>query len=274
MTARIAIIGMGHVGKAMHGLLHQHAEIVTYDIARASRYPAQELAACDAGVICVDTPTGEGGACDTTHVRVAIERIPISTILIRSTIPPGTTDLLASITGKQICFSPEYVGESTYHHPFWPDGDRDVPFLILGGDPAARRQFIDLLQPVLGPARTYFQCTAIEAEIIKYMENAYLATKVTFVSEFRRICETFGADWHTVREGWLLDPRIEPTHTAAFASAPGFSGKCLPKDLAAIIRAAIDAGYHPHFLTEVHYSNQRFRSQDPCETEHAAGHRP
>jgi UDPglucose 6-dehydrogenase len=263
MTSKIAIIGMGHVGKAMHGLLREHAEIVTYDTATAEGYPARELAACDAGIICVDTPKGEGGACDTTHVRDAVETLPISTILIRSTIPPGTTDLLASATGKQICFSPEYVGESTYHHPFWPDGDQDVPFLILGGDPPARRQFIDLLQPVLGPTRTYFQCTAVEAETIKYMENAYLATKITFVTEFRKICEAFGADWHTVREGWLLDPRIESAHTAAFASMPGFSGKCLPKDLAAIIRAATDAGYIPGLLNEVLHSNQRFRDPGP-----------
>jgi UDPglucose 6-dehydrogenase len=261
MTVRIAIIGMGHVGNAMHDLLHRHAEIVTYDTAQAGKYPRRELGACAAGIICVDTPMGDGGACDTTHVRDAIERLPISTVLIRSTIPPGTTDLLASTTGKQVCFSPEYVGESTYHHPFWRDGDRDVPFLILGGDPPARLQFIDLLQPVLGPARTYFQCTAIEAEIIKYMENAYLATKITFVNEFRRICEVFGADWHTVREGWLLDPRIEPAHTAAFASAPGFGGKCLPKDLTAIIRATTDAGYDPSLLTEVLITNQRFRCQ-------------
>jgi hypothetical protein len=205
MTARIAIIGMGHVGKAMHSLLCQQAEIVTYDAAWAVDYPARELAACDAGIICVDTPTGDGGACDATHVRDAVERLPAGAVLIKSTIPPGTTDLLASTTGKQVCFSPEYVGEST-HHPFWPGGDRDVPFMILGGGPPARRQFIDLLQPVLGPARTYFQCAAIEAEIIEYMENAYLATKVTFVSEFRRICEAFGADWHTVREGLAARP--------------------------------------------------------------------
>jgi UDP-N-acetyl-D-mannosaminuronate dehydrogenase len=56
MTARIAIIGMGHVGKAIHSLLCQHAEIVTYDAAWAVDYPARELAACDAGIICVDTP--------------------------------------------------------------------------------------------------------------------------------------------------------------------------------------------------------------------------
>ena len=261
MSVRIAIIGMGHVGKAMHDLLRQHAEIVTYDASGGEDYPAQELAACDAGIICVDTPMGEDGACDTSHVHAAVGRLPVATVLLKSTVPPGTTDLLTSTTGKQICFSPEYAGESTYQHPGWPGGPRDVPFMILGGEPTARRWFIELFQPVLGPAKVYFQCTAREAEIIKYMENAYLATKVSFVNEFRKICEILGTDWHTVREGWLLDPRIEPSHTAAFASAPGFGGKCLPKDLRAIIRAAADAGYSPALLMEVLSSNERFRSE-------------
>jgi nucleotide sugar dehydrogenase len=250
---------MGHVGTATHDLLRHHANLITYDTAHDRSYPQQQLAACDAAIICVDTPTSPDGACDTSHVQQAAQRLPVATILLKSTVPPGTTDQLARATGKQICFSPEYAGETTYSHPYWPRGQHDVPFLILGGQPAIRRRFIDLLQPTLGPARTYFQCTAREAELIKYMENAYLATKVTFVTEFRRICETFGADWHTVRDGWLLDPRIEPAHTAALAHAPGFSGKCLPKDLHAIIHAATSAGYDPAFLTEVLYSNQRLQ---------------
>ena len=260
---RIAIIGMGHVGTAMAGLLAPHASLVTYDAADRQDYPAQDLAACDAAIICVDTPAASDESCDTSYVRDAVERVPIAKVLIKSTVPPGTTDLLANITGKQVCFSPEY----TYDHPWWPGGPREVPFLILGGDPLTRRAFIDLLQPVLGPAVTYFQCTAIEAETIKYMENAYLAAKVTFVNEFRHICAAVGADWHTVREGWLLDPRISPAHTAAFTTAPGFSGKCLPKDLSAIIRAATDAGYHPALLTQIMLSHQDFRSDHAsCET--------
>jgi UDPglucose 6-dehydrogenase len=88
------------------------------------------------------------------------------------------------------------------------------------------------------------------------MENAYFAVKVTFVNEFRSICQTFGVDWQTVREGWLLDHRVERDHSAAFADAPGFSGKCLPKDLTAITRAATDAGYDPALLAEVIHINQ------------------
>jgi UDPglucose 6-dehydrogenase len=262
VTLRIAIIGTGHVGNAMNRLLAPHARLVTYDISDGQDYPDRALAACDAAIICVDTPAASDGSCDTSHVRAAVQRVPVSTVLIKSTVPPGTTDLLADLTGKQVCFSPEYYGQPAYHHPWWPGGPGEVPFIILGGDPTARRHLIDLLQPVLGPAITYFQCTAIEAETIKYMENAYLAAKVTFVNEFRRICAAVGADWHTVREGWLLDPRVGPSHTAALASDPGFGGRCLPKDLAALIRAAEDAGYHPALLTQIMHSNREFRDVD------------
>jgi UDP-N-acetyl-D-mannosaminuronate dehydrogenase len=64
MTARIGIIGMGHVGKSMFDLFAQHAQIVTFDANGTAAYPEDELAACDVGVVCVDTPTAEGGACD------------------------------------------------------------------------------------------------------------------------------------------------------------------------------------------------------------------
>jgi UDPglucose 6-dehydrogenase len=132
------------------------------------------------------------------------------------------------------------------------------PFSIVGGLPALRRSLINDLCSVLGPEKTYFQCSAIEAEIIKYMENAYLATKVTFVNEFFEICKAFDADWHTVREGWLLDPRFERSHSAVFPDNRGFAGRCLPKDMNAIIEAVRAAGYDPQLLRSVLESNRRF----------------
>jgi|HubBroStandDraft_1064217.scaffolds.fasta_scaffold169139_2 UDPglucose 6-dehydrogenase len=263
MDMRIGIIGMGHVGQSMSELFEHHAQIVTFDAKEDRGYPESELTTCDAVVICVDTPMGDDGECDIRKVREAVQRLPVDRVLIKSTIAPGTTDILIKTTGKQICFSPEYVGESSYYQPFWADDVRAVPFVILGGEPAARRWFLDLLLPVLGPTKAYFQCSALEAEIIKYMENSYFATKVSFVNEFHHICAALGADWHTVREGWLLDPRVEPMHTAVFAHAPGFAGKCLPKDVHAIVHAAAAAGYSPALLIEVLRSNQRFRGEQP-----------
>jgi UDPglucose 6-dehydrogenase len=259
---KIGIIGTGHVGSTMQALFQRQADIVTFDQADAKPYPHNALAACDFAMVCVSTPADAGGSCDVSNVTDAVKRLPAHYVLLKSTVPPGTTDALAEATGKAICFSPEYIGESTYHQPFWADSAAGVPFVIFGGPPDARRFFIDAFLPVLGPSNAYFQCTAREAEVIKYMENTYFATKVTFVNEFFEICKVFGADWHTVREGWLLDPRVEPMHTAVFAADRGYAGKCLPKDTDAIVHAATSAGYHPRLLAEVARSNERFRAGD------------
>lgn len=243
----------------MYELFENHASIVTYDLRHDKNYPAKDLASCDFGVVCVDTPQAHDGSCDASHVAEAITKLPVESILLKSTVPPGTTDMLVERTGKSICYSPEYVGETDYYNPFWSDGIRGIPFVVLGGEPTVRHRFIDILMPILGATKVYFQCTAGEAEVIKYMENAFLAMKVTFITEFCRICQALGVDWHTVREGWLLDPRVNASHTAVFPRSPGFSGKCLPKDLSAIIHTSTSAGYVPELLLEVLKSNTRFR---------------
>ncbi|GAA0480154.1 hypothetical protein Aca07nite_87880 [Actinoplanes capillaceus] len=257
---KIGIIGMGYVGTAMRAVFQNHADIVTYDATDDTPYPHAALADCDFAIVCVNTPPDATGACDISNVAEATKQLPTQRVLVKSTVAPGTTDELAAATGKQICFSPEYIGESTYHQPFWSTSAADVPFLIVGGPPETRQFFINAFLPVLGPSKVYFQCSAREAEVIKYMENTFFAMKVTFVNEFYEICRVFDADWHTVREGWLLDPRVEPMHTAVFPADRGYSGKCLPKDLAAIIQAATVAGYRPELLAAVADTNTRLRS--------------
>jgi UDPglucose 6-dehydrogenase len=255
---KVGIIGLGHVGRSVSALFSSFAETVEYDVAAPGTYPETELASCDFGVVCVGTPMRPDRSCDTDSVREAVRRLPLDRVLIKSTVTPGTTDSLIEETGKSICFSPEYFGESSYYSPFLAAGPLASPFIIVGGSPEHRQGFIDDFCRVLGPEKTYFQCSAIEAEIVKYMENAYLATKVTFVNEFFEICQAFNADWHTVREGWLLDPRVEKSHSAVFPDNRGFSGRCLPKDLNAIIEAAVGVGYEPHLLRSVLERNREF----------------
>ena len=107
----------------------------------------------------------------------------------------------------------------------------------------------------------YFQCTALEAELAKYAENAFIATKVTFANEFRRIVESFDADWHTVREAWLLDPRVGRMHTVAFRDEPGFGGRCIAKDVRAIVAASADRGFPAVLLEQVLSRNSEFREE-------------
>ncbi len=267
MKDRIAIIGMGYVGKVLYRQLSPHVDVVTYDPRYDDAYPEAELKECSLALVCVGTPQTSTGACDTSSVGEAVIRLPVDRILLKSTVAPGTTDSLARATGKAICFSPEYFGETSFYNPFWSSGPDSIPFLIFGGEPSVRSWFIDFFLPITGPNKTYFQCSALEAELIKYMENSFIAAKVSFVNEFRNICAAMGANWHAVREGWLLDPRVSPFHTAAFANAPGFDGKCIPKDLQAIIAAALEVGYEPSYLIEILRSNERFRAALSLEQE-------
>ena len=255
---RIGVIGLGHVGHSVVAQFRDH-DLVTYDIRDSGPYPTDALARCDVALICVDTPPRPDGSADVSRVEAALAQLPCDTVLIRSTVPPGTTERLSRETGKEVCFWPEYVGETHYLGASWEQFASRDPFVILGGEPSVRGRMIDLLQPTFGPQVRFFQCSSSEAELVKYMENSYFAAKITFVNEFRLLSEQLGLDWHTVREGWLLDPRVERDHTVAFADQRGFDGKCLPKDLAAILRVAEGSGLHLKMLEAVQEANRDFR---------------
>jgi UDPglucose 6-dehydrogenase len=253
---KVGIIGMGFIGKAMRDMLENRAEVVSYDPVTDSVYPDAELATCDFGIICVGTPTGPDGVCDVSEVESAIRKIPIRRILMKSTVALGTTDRLVEITGKEICFSPEFLCEQKYISVEPMDSLSTIGFTVLGGEKQIRHYFCGALAPILGPSETYFQCQAMEAELIKYMINSFLALKVSFVNECYDICDALDLDWYQVREGWLLDSRIGRSHSAVFPSARGFGGKCLPKDVAGFI-ASLDAnGIEASLLRAVARANE------------------
>lgn len=254
---KIAIIGQGHVGKAFKDLVEGHYEYVTYDPIYDKNYPRGAIDECEIAVICVPTPKEVNGACDTTIVEEAISRLDTPHILIKSTIAPGTTDRLRRKTNKKICFSPKYIGESAYNNPIHKTM-KHTPFLIIGGPKEERNYLFSCFEIILGPHVTYYGCEALDAEIIKYMENSFLAAKVTFVNEFYEIAKVYGANWYAIREGWLLDERIGRAFSSVFNGKRGFDGKCLPKDVNAIIEAANTKDYSADFLKEVLRSNDRF----------------
>lgn len=248
---KVCIIGYGVVGKGMATIFPKALPID----------PAKGLAGydrteeCELAIVCVPTPMAADGSCDTSHVFDACSRNLARYTLIKSTVPPGTTDELNARFGAgTIAFSPEYMGESTY----WTPPEYPAPncplthgFMIVGGELDICSRIADLFLPSVGPATRFRFMTAREAELVKYAENSFFALKVTFANELRRICEKIGANYHQVREGWLDDPRVGPMHTAAFASQRGFSGKCLPKDTAALASFMRANGMNPALLDAV-----------------------
>ncbi len=262
----VGIIGHGFVGKAMEILFKPAFNIKIYD-KKTYTYPDQ-LTGSDLIIISVPTPMGKDGSCDISYVmdaaKTAITFCPEALICIKSAVPPGTTDNLNQLyQTDRFTVSPEYVGEGTRFVAPWkypdPLDSRSHDFIICGGPRAS--DVLDYFATVMAADARYMACDAIEAELTKRFENAFLATKVTFVNEAAKISEAFGVDWKRVRELWLLDGRIGRSHTSVFKDSPGYGGKCLPKDMSALISEAESAGYDPTLLKSVRSTNEKIKNE-------------
>ncbi|MBQ3477505.1 MAG: hypothetical protein IJH25_04965 [Clostridia bacterium] len=185
----------------------------------------------DAAFVCVDTPMAGDSACDISEVRAAILEHDVDVFVIKSTVLPGTTEALSRDTGKAVVFSPEYYGGTQHCNNF------SFPFTILGGEKEACVKVVQLLQRVYD-ARHQFRITdSRTAELAKYMENSYLAMKVSFCGQFFDIAEKVGVCYEELRELFVLDPRVEPSHTFVYRDKPYWDSHCLNKDVRAIAGA-------------------------------------
>lgn len=260
---KIGIVGYGYVGKGVFDFFKEKFETIYYDPALEGSANKNEINNCHLAVVCVPTPMAADGACDVSIVEETLDWLETPLILIKSTIPPGTTKKLCEKTGKKICFSPEYMGEGGYFIPFWKYADpRDMKkhnFQIIGGEKKTASAIADFFVRIMGPDAKFHITDSTTAELVKYMENAFIATKVLFCNEFYDIAKAFGVEYKELRELWLLDERIGRMFSAVFPDARGFSGKCLPKDVNAIVKASEEIGYDPLFLKAVLENNKRIR---------------
>lgn len=255
----VAIIGgLGYVGKAMQKIFE---DALIYDIGTEDRKGIINKT-CGLAIICVPTPMTDDSllvsSADCSIVEDTVKWLETPLILIKSTVPPGTTERLSKKYKKRICFSPEYIGEGGYYiPPRYPDPTNPLQheFMVVGGKEEDCNEIISRFSRRLGPSKTYFICSSNEAELIKYMENSWIATKITFVNEWFDICKKFKGNFYKVREGWLLDSRVEKSHTMVFPEKRGFTGKCIPKDMGAIVAASEAAGFSPSLLISVLKTN-------------------
>lgn len=267
MSKKIGIVGFGYVGQSIKKLFENHYQIGIYDPAYLNLSDKNVVNNCELGIICCPTPMKKNGECDISAVEESIAWLNTPLILIKSTIPPGTTDYLKKKYNKRIVFNPEYIGEGKYYTSPWkyphPTEIKYHSFQVFGGDDDDISEIIDYFVLVLGPEKKYIQVDAKTAELSKYMSNCWGATKVTFCNEFYEIAKVFGVNYHKLRELFLLDERHEEIHTVVFKDKRGFGGKCFPKDLNAIVQASKKQGYQPVFLEEVIQTNNKFIQKNP-----------
>jgi UDP-glucose 6-dehydrogenase len=182
----------------------------------------------DIGFICVDTPLKDNGLLDTAEVENAIMEYKCKIYCIKSTCPVGTVEKLILKTGKDIVFSPEYYGGT--HHC----NNYDFNFTILGGQRHICDKVIQILLPCYDGRHQFRIVNPEVAELVKFMENSFIATKVSFCTAFYNICEEIGVDYVDLRELFVLDPRINPSHTFVYKDHPYWDSHCLNKDVPSI----------------------------------------
>jgi UDPglucose 6-dehydrogenase len=254
----VAIVGYGAVGRGIHTLF---PDAVIYDepLGIGER---EEVNRCEYAFVSVPTPQAPDGACDTSIVEEVCSWIQSDVIILRSTVAVGTTDRLRERLGKSIVFQPEYGPAETPDHPF--NDLRKIRWVIVGGDRSDTVRCCDLYKTTFNADITIMQTDARTAELTKYMENCFLALKVTFCNEFYDIAGAAGVDYNELRELWLLDPRIGRSHTFVMPDGRGFGGKCLPKDLSALIHSSLELDYYPHLLTALERANMQIRGASPA----------
>ena len=226
MNKNVLIIGYGVVGKNLEKQFQDiHPDIVdkykeNVNTIRNIHY--------DLGIICVDTQLREDKLLDIEEVKSSINDYDCEIYCIKSTCPVGTVEKLIKETGKRIVFSPEYYGNTKHCNNYLFD------FTILGGQKMDCEEIIQILLPCYDGRHSFRIVESKVAELTKFMENSFLATKISFCNSFFNVCEKENISYEELRELFILDPRVNPSHTFVYRDTPYWDSHCLNKDVTAI----------------------------------------
>jgi len=224
---------------------------------------------CDLIFVTVGTPQNKTGAIDLSIIKKAMKSLGKSIrktkkqhiILVKSTVVPGTMkDVILPIlennskkkAGKDfgLISNPEFLQEST--------AIRDTEFphaVVLGGYKTKFMKNIEKFFTKLHPKTPIIITNHQTAEMIKYANNSFLATKISFINQLSNICQKIpGANIDDIAKTIGLDPRIGKLFLNA---GPGYGGSCLPKDMKALIKFAKIAGVKPTLLNAVEDVNTK-----------------
>lgn len=214
--------------------------------------------------IAVGTPSDVDGSADMKYVLEAARNIGsyvknYSVIVDKSTVPVGVADQVKIIIQQElkkrrlttkfdIASNPEFLREGAAIDDFMKP-DR----IIIGlSSKKAKTIMLELYTPILrNPEKIYFM-NVKDAEMTKYVSNAMLATKISFMNEMAVLCESMGVDVENVRRGIGSDSRIG---NSFIYPGCGYGGSCFPKDVKALIKMAENNGVDPLVLRAVEERN-------------------
>jgi len=239
---KIGIIGNGFVGNSIaFGFSPTHEiRIHDKDIKR-NLNTIEEVLECDCIFVAVPTPMKKDGSISLDIVEKALTEISDknkrqdNVIILKSTMIPGSVNnFIKQFPNLNIIFNPEFLTERTAKLDFLTQSR-----IILGGEKQLTERVANLFQ------ERFQHCYIIEtdtitAEMIKYMNNVFFATKVSIMNELKQVCDGVGANWEQALKGFTADGRIGDSHLDVPGpdGKLGFGGSCFPKDINAFTKMA------------------------------------
>jgi UDPglucose 6-dehydrogenase len=258
----IGIIGQGFVGNAIYQKFKNYYKVYTYDLDESKCNSSEnDVLNNEIVFICLPTPMDVDGKCNTSIVENAVKKCvefnKTKIVVIKSTIPTGTTQKLNQQYKDeiQVVFNPEFLTERNAINDY-----ENQNRIILGGPRPATTELKQIFAKVF-PNAHIIKTDSTHAEMVKYLTNAFLSTKVSFANEIYQICEKVGIDYDKVIEYATLDERLGASHW----NVPGpdgdfgFGGHCFPKDLSALIYVANELGTTNNVLKAVQQTNDSIR---------------
>lgn len=266
----IGIIGQGFVGSAVREGMKNHFEVFAFDKDPNKFSNAgsifEVVENTEVTFLCVPTPMKKSGECDLGILSSALNEIvdcvkalnkPGYIVVIKSTIPPGTTDRLNSIfTSLDIIFNPEFLTEANAIEDY-----KNQNRIIVGGERPGSTRVKQIFAKAF-PKVPIIKTSSTIAETIKYVTNTFLAMKVSYANEIYQLCQGLNIDYDKVIEYARYDDRLGNSHW----SVPGpdgdfgFGGHCFPKDIAALQYLAKLLGVDTTMLSATIHKNEQVRT--------------
>jgi len=222
----------------------------------------------DISFICVPTPSNKNGSINLKFIKKTSKDLgyyiksmkDYHVVVIKSTVVPGTTGDVASPIlekysskkaglGFGLCMNPEFLREGSAVEDFL-----NTDKIVIGSIDKKSGDLLEKIYESWNQKIPRIRTNLRTAEMIKYAQNAFLATKISFINEIANICQRNGVDTNDVAYSIGLDPRINPKF---LKFGVGYGGSCFPKDVKALIAAAEKSGYNPKLLKAVENVNKK-----------------
>ncbi|MBX2989394.1 MAG: UDP-glucose/GDP-mannose dehydrogenase family protein [Bdellovibrionaceae bacterium] len=229
---------------------------------------AEAVRRSDLLFIAVGTPSDVDGSADLKYVLQVTETIAREMngpkcVVIKSTVPVGTNkkvrDLITEILAERgvnhhfdVVSNPEFLREGAAIE----ESMKPARVIVGASSERAAELMGRLYEPFLKKGQPMLVMDPTSAEMTKYAANSMLASRISIMNEFSRICEKVGADIEWVRRGLGSDPRIGPHF---IYPGIGYGGSCFPKDVQALIRTGVENDERLEIMEAVVRTNQRQR---------------